>query len=584
MNQNFDIWQLVAGIGVFLFGMILLEESVKALSGKAFRRMIRLYTDGRLKAISSGAFITAILQSSSAVSLMVLAFVGAGVLSMENGIGVMIGSNIGTTCTAWIVATLGFKLKIASFALPLMGIGGIGLILFSSSPKICHFCKLLFGFAFLFLGLAYMKDSVELFAQNFDLKSLPDYGLWLYVLVGIILTALMQSSSASIAIVLTALHSRIISFDIGVAMVIGANMGTTITVLLGTLGGTQAKKRVGMSHLVFNVVTGGVAFLAMPLFIILVQFFIDIETNSVMGLALFHTAFNVMGVLLFFPFIGLLSHSLEHLFPDHKAVLAVYIHNTPTEEVYAATAALKSEIKHLLVEAQLYSIRVLKIEENIVFSGPTPFTGGQQRKCSTDTLYENMKILHGEIFSFYSAIQSEKLDKHEAYEIERIIYASRNIINSIKNIKGIKQDLDEFNSSENPYLNNQYNSFRKKLVELHLEMERITNLEIQLEMERITNLEIQKEQYIKLLESFVRIEALDKRFIKETMAAAADKRVKDMDISSLLLVNRLFTQSCRLQIFSLKDLLLTQEQINDFDRALDMKTILDDEKTKSRDE
>ncbi|MDA3970454.1 MAG: Na/Pi symporter [Desulfobulbaceae bacterium] len=572
MNQNFDIWQLVAGIGVFLFGMILLEESVKALSGKAFRRMIRLYTDGRLKAISSGAFITAILQSSSAVSLMVLAFVGAGVLSMENGIGVMIGSNIGTTCTAWIVATLGFKLKIASFALPLMGIGGIGLILFSSSPKICHFCKLLFGFAFLFLGLAYMKDSVELFAQNFDLKSLPDYGLWLYVLVGIILTALMQSSSASIAIVLTALHSRIISFDIGVAMVIGANMGTTITVLLGTLGGTQAKKRVGMSHLVFNVVTGGVAFLAMPLFIILVQFFIDIETNSVMGLALFHTAFNVMGVLLFFPFIGLLSHSLEHLFPDHKAVLAVYIHNTPTEEVYAATAALKSEIKHLLVEAQLYSIRVLKIEENIVFSGPTPFTGGQQRRCSTDTLYENMKILHGEIFSFYSAIQSEKLDKHEAYEIERIIYASRNIINSIKNIKGIKQDLDEFNSSENPYLNNQYNSFRKKLVELHLEMERITNMESQ------------KGQYGKLLESFVRIEALDKRFIKETMAAAADKRVKDMDISSLLLVNRLFTQSCRLQIFSLKDLLLTQEQINDFDRALDMKTILDDEKTKNRDE
>ncbi len=572
MNQNFDIWQFVAGIGVFIFGMILLEESVKALSGKAFRRMTRLYTDGRLKAIGSGAFITAILQCSAAVSLMVLAFVGAGVMSMENGIGVIIGSNIGTTCTAWIVATLGFKFKIASFALPLLGLGGIGLVLFSSSPKIRHSCRLLLGFGFLFLGLAYMKDSVEIFAQSFDLKSLPDYGLWLYVLVGIILTALMQSSSASIAIVLTALHSRIISFDIGVAMVIGANMGTTITVLLGTLGGTQAKKRVGMSHLVFNVVTGVVAFLAMPLFIILVQFFIDIEANSVMGLALFHTAFNVMGVLLFFPFIGLLSHSLEHLFPDRKAVLAVYIHNTPTEEVYAATAALKSEIKHLLVEAQLYSIRVLKIEENIVFSGPTPFTGGQQRKCSTDTLYENMKILHGEIFSFYSGIQSEKLDKHEAYEIERIIYASRNIINSIKNIKGIKQDLDEFNSSENPYLNNQYNSFRKKLVELHLEMERITNLESQ------------KEQYLKLLESFVRIEALDKRFIKETMAAAADKRVKDMDISSLLLVNRLFTQSCRLQIFSLKDLLLTQEQINDFDRALDMKTILDDEKTKSRDE
>jgi len=128
MNQNFDAWQLVAGIGVFLFGMILLEESVKALSGKAFRRMIKNYTDGRLKAIASGALVTAILQISSAVSLMVLAFVGAGVMSMENGICVIMGSNIGTTFTAWIVATLGFKFNIESFALPLVGIGGIGLI------------------------------------------------------------------------------------------------------------------------------------------------------------------------------------------------------------------------------------------------------------------------------------------------------------------------------------------------------------------------------------------------------------------------------------------------------------------------
>ena len=126
MYENFDLWKLMAGLGIFLFGMVLLEESVKSLSGRAFRRMIRLYTDTRLKAIGSGTLVTAILQSSSAVSLMVLAFVGAGVMSMQNGVGVMMGSNIGTTFTAWIVATLGFKVKIESFALPLIGIGGIG--------------------------------------------------------------------------------------------------------------------------------------------------------------------------------------------------------------------------------------------------------------------------------------------------------------------------------------------------------------------------------------------------------------------------------------------------------------------------
>ncbi len=118
MGATFDLWRLLAGLGIFLFGMILIEESVRALSGRTFRRIIRQYTDGRLKSIASGSLVTALLQSSSAVSLMVLAFVGAGVMSMQNAIGVIMGSNIGTTLTAWIVAVLGFKIKIESFALP----------------------------------------------------------------------------------------------------------------------------------------------------------------------------------------------------------------------------------------------------------------------------------------------------------------------------------------------------------------------------------------------------------------------------------------------------------------------------------
>jgi len=572
MNQNFDVWQFMAGIGLFLFGMILLEESVKLLSGKAFRRMIRHYTDGRLKAIGSGTLVTAILQSSSAVSLMVLAFVGAGIMSMENAIGVIMGSNIGTTFTAWIVATLGFKLKIESFAFPLIGLGGIGLAFLSSTQKLFQSSRLLIGFGFLFLGLDYMKESFGVFAQTFDLNRIPDYGLWLYVLVGTLLTALMQSSSASIAIILTALNSHIVTFNIGVAMVIGANVGTTITVLLGTLGGTPAKKRVGMSHLLFNVITAIVAFIGIPVFVSFIQLFIDIESNSVMGLALFHTIFNVMGVILILPFIGLLARFLVKIYPDRKALLAVYIHNTPAEVVEAATAALRNEIIHLLVECQLYCVRILKIEESIVFDEPTPFEKNNKKMFSLERLYENIKILHGEIFSFYSRLQFQKLEEGEAHELERMIYASRNMINSIKNFKGIRQNLEEFDGSENYYLNSQYILFRKRLVELHHEMDHIRQLESQ------------EQQYAKLLETFVRVENQDKRFIKEAMAAAASKKVEEMDISSLLLVNRLFTQSCRLQVFSLKDLLLTQEQINHFDRALEMKTIMDDEKIKNKDE
>ena len=482
----------------------------------------------------------------------------------------MMGSNIGTTFTSWIVATLGFKVKIESFALPLIAIGGIGLAFFAASAKLSESGRLLIGFGFLFLGLNYMKESVEIFASAFDLSQIPDYGLLPYLAVGTLLTALMQSSSASIAIVLTALNGNLITFNIGVAMVIGANVGTTITVLLGALGGSQAKKRVGLSHLVFNVITAIIAFLSIPILVAFIRMLIDIETNSVMGLALFHSLFNILGVITIFPFIGLLARLLIKIYPDQKTILSVFVHSTPTEIVEAAAAALRNEILHLLQECQLYSIRILKIEESLVFSKPTPFEKHIRKKMSSETLYENIKMLHGEIFSFYSRLLSHTMEEAEAKELERVIYASRNIMNSIKNIKGIKQNLDEFDSSENTHLNKQYVSFRKRLLELHHDMERIQELENR------------EEQYAKLLETFVHVEKLDERFIREIMAAAAKKQIEEIEISSLLLVNRLFTQSCRLQVFSLKDLLLSQDQINHFDKALDMKTILDDETTKSR--
>ncbi len=570
MSETFDFWKLLAGLGIFLIGMSMLEFAIKSLSGKAFRRMIRLYTNGRFRSIGSGTLVTAILQSSSAVSLMVLAFVGAGVMSMQNAIGVIMGSNIGTTLTVWIVAIIGFKLKIESFALPFIAFGGIGLIFCDSShkPKAYQFCRLLIGFGFLFLGLDYMKSSVENIGQNFDLSMVPDYGLWFYLVVGTLLTAIMQASAASIAVVLTALHSGLITFDIGAAMVIGANVGTTITVILGSLGGIPAKKRVAFSHLVFNVITGAVAFLSINWLVWFIIHFVDIQTNNVMGLALFHTIFNIIGVVLFFPFIGLLTNQLNRLFPDRKAVLTIYINNTPIEVIEAATSALRKEILHLLHECQLYGLRLLNIERQLVFDEDLPLEKNARKRLSFETLYGDIKLLHAEIFAYYSKLQSQKLEEPEVKELERMIFASRNIMNSIKNFKGIRYDVDEFDGSENVYLNNQYKLFRQRLLKAYQDMGGIQKQESK------------EEQYHSLLKAFVKIEEADKLCVNDTVKVVAEGRIQELEISSMLLVNRLFTQACRLQIFSLKDLLLSQEQINNFDRALDMKELIEEEKGK----
>ncbi len=564
--MNLDFWKLLAGLGIFLFGMLLIEESVKALSGRAFRRIIRVYTNGRLRSIGSGALVTSLLQSSSAVSLMVLAFVGAGVMNMENAIGVIMGSNIGTTLTAWIIATIGFKVKIEALALPFIGMGALGLIFFKPASKPFLVIKLLMGFGFLFLGLDFMKVSVENFTQTFSLERFPDYGLWFYLIIGTLITALMQASAATIAIVLTALSTGLITFNIGAAMVIGANIGTTITVLLGAIGGVQAKKRVSLSHLIFNVVTGGVAFAALPALVWVVTLFVDIRSDSLMGLALFHTVFNILGVVLFFPFLGPFSRFLTRIYPDYKTILTVYLDQTPPEITDAATAALRKETGHLLEECQLYNLRLLRIDEKLVFDVDLPFENNRKKKYTLDDLYENIKLLHAEIFTFYSKIQMNKLDETEAKELERLIYASRNMMNSIKNFKGVRHNMDEFDGSDNVYLNTQYKLFRKRLIELYHNMSRILNMEDK------------QAQYQSLLTTFAQIEEGDNKFIKNTLDAVAGKKVQDMEIASLLLVNRLFTQSCRMQIYSMKDLLLSQEQVNDFDRAMDAKEIMGVEK------
>jgi phosphate:Na+ symporter len=282
-----------------------------------------------------------------------------------------------------------------------------------------------------------------------------------------------------------------------------------------------------------------------------------------MGLALFHTVFNILGVLLFLPFFGSLPRLLMKVYPDFKTILPVYLDQTPPEITDAATAALRREIGHLLQECQLYSLRLLRIDEKLVFDVDLPFEINRKRRYNLDELYENIKLLHAEIFTFYSKIQTHKLVEAEVKELERLIYASRNLMNSLKNFKGVQHNMDEFEGSDNEYLNTQHKSFRKRLVELYHSISRILNMEDK------------ESQYRSLLTSFAQIEEADNRFIRNTLKAVAEQKIHEMEIASLLLVNRLFTQSCRMQIYGMKDLLLSQDQVNKFDRAMDTKEIKD---------
>lgn len=541
MSEAFDIWRLLAGLGIFLFGIYLMEDSIKELAGKSFKKLIRRYTETRLSAVLSGTFSTAVLQSSSAVNLMVLAFVGAGIMSLGNAMGVILGANVGTTFTAWIVAFFGFKVSIESFALPLIALGGLGLIFFSSSPRYLNMSKLLIAFGFLFHGLDYMKTSVDQVTQLFDVTILAGYGLGFFMLAGVLLTAVMQSSSATIAIILTALNSEVMGFESGAAMVIGANVGTTVTVMLGSIGGIPIKKRVAVGHLSFNLVTSLAVFLLLPVLMWIIQVGFGWQDNVIMGIALFHSLFNLIGIILFLPFITQLTDKLNTFYQEPRRILTHYTQNTSSDVPDAAKEAFKKEILHQFIESRRYLVILYDLDLPKGFSDAEEPALQHRINGFPNQIYGQLKELHGNIFEYYSRIDTTDLEPEESKEMEEYLRSSRSIMNATKNLKEVHDNLEDFELSNNLFLNNQVMTFKKRLEELFRNLDPI-----------LTQKEGTAYALDKVLEE---VEKHDVSSIRQSSGAIKQRSLKDLEVTSMVMVNRLFTQSCRMFVFSLKKLL-----------------------------
>lgn len=448
---EFDYWKFLAGLGIFMFGMFLLEEAIKQVSGRAFKTFIRKSTTGKLRAIGTGFLSTAVLQSSSAVTLMTLTFVGAGLISMQNAIGVVLGTNLGTTITSWLVATVGFKINIEGLFLPLIGIGGLGLIFLNKAGKQAGFSKLFVGLGFLFMGLDYMKLSVETFTAGFDLAAFPQYGLWFYLILGIILTSIMQSSSATIAIVLTGLNSGLLQFDQGAVMVIGANIGTTTTVMLGSLGGVTLKKQVAFSHLVFNMTTGVMALLLLPVLTSLVLMLVDETENAVIGVTLFHTIFNLLGVLLFLPFLPMFVKLIQKVYPEKANLHLKYISKVSSDLPEASEVAVKNET-YRLVKMLLQLMNKLLFLEKQRKKSSSPIVGQFLNKDTSKTAIEIFEIIQkisNEIIVFSTKIQSDQLEASDKIELGKMNHLVMVVNQVSKSLMSVQSEFENLEMSDN---------------------------------------------------------------------------------------------------------------------------------------
>ncbi|MCH8532867.1 MAG: Na/Pi symporter [Saccharospirillum sp.] len=343
------ISSLIGGIGLFILGMMLTTDGLKAMAGEALRSALSRLTGSPWKALATGAGLTALVQSSSATTLATIGFVSAGLLSFSHAIGVIIGANLGTTSTGWIVALLGLKLSMGTILLPVIGIGALMKLL--GRGKWTHLGMALAGFGVIFVGIDVMQTSMTGLADRVDFSAYsaaPLTGRLMLLIVGLVMSVLMQSSSAAIAVTITALATGTIGFDQAAAMVIGHNIGTTVTAILAAIGASTAAKRTALVHVLFNLGTGLMAFFLLPLFTALVAWMAELWANNepALMLALFHTVIKCLGVAIFMPLSKQLEMLANRLLIEHRSALMQKLDPNLAEVPALALGAAQETLQH----------------------------------------------------------------------------------------------------------------------------------------------------------------------------------------------------------------------------------------------
>ncbi|MGB0204462.1 MAG: Na/Pi cotransporter family protein [Neptuniibacter sp.] len=391
------IGDLAGGLGLFLLGMHLMTTGMKQAAGQKLKKTLEAATRSPGRGLLSGIFITALVQSSSAVTVATIGFVNAGLLRLRQSITVIYGCNIGTTMTGWLVALIGFKIKISAFALPLVAVGML-LKLIGNERKISHLGMALAGFGLFFIGLDFLKNAFEGLDEQLPLADIQQssIGLILFVIAGFVLTFLMQSSSAAMAITLSLTAAGSIPLTAAGALVIGANLGTTSTAALSVIGATSNAKRIAAAHVIFNLITGTVG----VLLLIVTASIIDggqINYDYVTLLALFHTVFNIVGVAIMWPITDKLEQFLTQRFRSREEDLSrtEFLDKTLLTTPSLAVEAMSNEL-----------IRVSKISSDMARAAISADTKETPRMTS---MMNSIHKLNGKIGKYNQNIARENL-------------------------------------------------------------------------------------------------------------------------------------------------------------------------------
>ena len=473
------IKEVAAGVSILLFGMIMLEEGFNAFVEGPLQKLLKRVTNKLYKSLGLGFLSTALLQSSSLISVITISFLSAGLLELPAGIGIIFGANLGTTATAWLVSTFGLKIKVSALAMPMLAFGI--LFVFQKSKNLKGIGYILAGLGFFFLGIHFMKQGFDVYQDNINLADYAMPGFWgliVYTLIGILITLILQSSSAAMALILTALAVGQVTYYNSLALAIGANVGTTITAIIGSLTSNVVGKRLAGAHLIFNMVTGLIALVFITQLGQLVDY-ISSSTgisadNYPIKLSIFHTIFNLIGVIVMVPFIKPLVKLLKRLFvekeKDDEIEYPKYLNESVLAYPQTALSALQDESKRLFEKATFEIIsHGLNLHRTDIMGDKklkkVVKKSKEELDVDIDELYYNkVKIIYSKIIKYATLAQSKFSLPPESMEaFTRIKLANRNIVETIKDIRGLRKNVSQYMLSDNKYIQKEYDKLRHKV-------------------------------------------------------------------------------------------------------------------------
>lgn len=480
-----DFQEIAAGVAIFLFGMLMLEDGFKQFSGGALERVLDKATDTVPKSLGFGFVAATVMQSSSLVSVIAISFLSAGLIKLIAGIGIMFGADIGTTTGAWLIAGFGLKVKISTYALPMLAVSIV--LVFQKSKYLKGAGFILAGLGFLFLGIHHMKEGFDAFKNQFDLTQFAMVGvmgLIVYTAIGATATVVMQSSHATMVLIITAMAAGQVSYENAIALVIGANIGTTITAIMASFTANFLGKRLALAHVIFKLVTAVVALLLIDQMVWVVDWFSTAvgigPEDYALKLAVFHTMFNVMGVSIMVPLMSRLIALLERTIPEPELDVSQprYLLKAVESFPVSMEAAMRKEVKHLHDNAIKLITHGLNLQRHEIYTtddvAATVESSTQVVEFDIDEKFEQrVKSLYSAIFDFASRAGELSLPRTTTDHIYSLRDSAQSNVHAVKAIKHLRHNVTEYTKYPQGAVTDIYNGLRTEIARILVEIHKL---------------------------------------------------------------------------------------------------------------